>query len=147
MVWKRRIVRALNTACTAVDAVAYRPAVVRLTLPLPRWWGCQLARLSMRLDDRWGTGYWSSETAPAAPEGLCDACRRRAAWLIVGGRWDDEYEEGEQPSFLTDNPVHLCSWCSLVGLGTIETAGDLGRALAHARQRSIAWTWGWDAAS
>jgi hypothetical protein len=32
------VVRALDTACTVVDQVAYHPAVVRLTGPLPRWW-------------------------------------------------------------------------------------------------------------
>jgi hypothetical protein len=65
--WKLRLVRALNTACRAVDDVAYRPAVVRLTMPLPRWWNCELAHLSMRLDDHWGTGYWKGDIAPAAP--------------------------------------------------------------------------------
>ena len=73
-------VNALNRACTLIDVVAYRPFIVKLTERLPRWWGCQLAHLSMKLDDRWGTGYWASDDAPAAPEGLCDACRRRPAW-------------------------------------------------------------------
>src|SRR4051794_33226606 len=105
--WKRRVIGALNAACTAVDAVAYRPVVVRLTLPLPRWWRCDLARLSMRLDDRWSTGYWSSDAAPAAPDGLCDACQRRAAWLVVGGR-DEGAEADGDAFFLADHPVHLC---------------------------------------
>jgi hypothetical protein len=30
-----------------IDEVAYRPAVVKVTMPLPRWWRCDLARLSM----------------------------------------------------------------------------------------------------
>jgi len=64
---ERKIVSLLNLACTAIDAVAYRPVVVRLTRRLPRWWRCDLTRLSMFLDDRWNTGYWSGEDAPAAP--------------------------------------------------------------------------------
>jgi hypothetical protein len=122
--------------------VAYRPAVVRLAMPLPGWWNCQLAHLSMRLDDRWGTGYWSGDSAPAAPEGRCDACKRRAAWLVVGGRWDeDELDDDEESSFLTENPVHLCGWCRLDWDGPPETPAELEQALARARQKSIAWSW------
>jgi hypothetical protein len=144
MAWRREIVRALNTACTAVDAVAYRPAIVRLTMQLPRWWRCQFAHLSMRLDDHWETGYWSSDSAPAAPEGLCDACGRRAAWLIVGGRWDEDDPEGvyDGTSFRTENPAHLCGWCRFDSDDTpIETNEDLDHALNNARRRSIAWAW------
>ena len=78
---RRSIAVGLNTACTAVDYVAYRPAVVKLTSPLPRWWRCDLARLSIYLDARWGCGYWGSESAPARPERLREVCQRRAAWL------------------------------------------------------------------
>ena len=67
---KRKIVSLLNLACTAIDAVPYRPVVVRLTRRLPRWWRCDLTRLSMFLDDHWNTGYWSGEDAPAAPGGI-----------------------------------------------------------------------------
>ena len=97
----------------------------------------------MWLDDRWGVGYWSSDAAPAVPEGLCDACKRRAAWLVVGGRWDDDdlADEDDDPSFLTQHPVHLCGWCRFEGEGPIETHADLERALNRARQRSIAWNW------
>src|SRR5437868_8798830 len=87
------IVAALNSACVAVDSVAYRPAVVWLTQPLPRWWACGLAKLSMRLDDRWGTQFWTGEDAPATPEGVCAACRRRAAWLLLGGDPEAEMDE------------------------------------------------------
>ena len=83
---KRAIVRGLNDACWAVDEIAYRPVVVRLTLWLPRWWRCDLARLSMYLDDRWGLDWWRSDDAPPAPSGVCAACKRRAAWLVLGGR-------------------------------------------------------------
>lgn len=137
---KRSIIRALNNACVGVDTVAYLPAVVRLTRALPRWWSCQLARLSMRLDDRWDTGYWSSETAPAAPTGLCDACRRRAAWLTLGG---DEDDPARSDDFLAENPVQLCGWCRLdpAEATHIRNAGDLAAALARARTRSVAWPW------
>lgn len=141
---KRSIISLLNRSCTWVDAVAYRPAVVRLALPLPRWWSCQLARLSMRLDDRWGTAYWEGGEAPAAPQGLCEACGRRAAWLVVGGTDED----GDEPAgyFLASRPVHLCGWCRLDGDRPIEKEDDLCSALAAARARSIAWRWRWSAA-
>lgn len=141
---KRSIVRALNTACTWVDDVVYRPAVVRLTLPLPRWWSCQLAKLSMRLDDRWGTAYWESDEAPAAPQGLCEACARRAAWLVIGGTDEEDDEPAEY--FLASRPVHLCGWCRFDGDRAIESEDDLARALSEARTRSIAWRWRWSAA-
>jgi len=97
----------------------------------------------MRLDDRWGTGYWSGDSAPAAPEGICDACKRRGAWLIVGGRYeDDDLDEGDdEPSFLMEHPVHLCGWCRLDWEKPIETTSELDQALSRARQKSIAWSW------
>jgi hypothetical protein len=100
----------------------------------------------MSLDDRWETGYWSGDSAPAAPGGLCDACGRRAAWLIVGGRWGDDAPEGiyEGTSFLMENPVHLCGWCRFDPDDTpIETYHDLDHALSNARQRSVVWAWRW----
>ncbi len=140
---KRSIVRLLNTACTCVDDVAYRPAVVRLTLPLPRWWTCQLARLSMRLDDRWGMGYWEGDAAPAAPVGTCEACGRRAAWLVVGGPAEDDEEP--RGDFLGGRPIHLCSWCRLDHGQPLQNESDVRRELARARARSIAWRWRWSA--
>ncbi|HEY8774934.1 MAG TPA: hypothetical protein VIM33_00460 [Gaiellaceae bacterium] len=141
---KRSIVSLLNKACTCVDEVAYRPAVVRLTLPLPRWWSCQLAKLSMRLDDRWGTRYWAGDAAPAAPQGTCEACGRRAAWLVVGGPHEDDEEPGEY--FLASRPIYLCGWCRLETEHPMDNEGDVRRALAAARARSIAWRWRWSAA-
>ena len=44
--------RGLNQLCMLVDAVAYRPAIVKLTIWLPRWWNCDFVRLSMWLDDQ-----------------------------------------------------------------------------------------------
>jgi hypothetical protein len=138
------IVQALNTACTLVDGVACRPAVVRLTRPLPRWWNCELAHLSMRLDDRWGTGYWSSPYAPPAPAGRCEACRRRAAWLVVGGPLEPELLEGEEDDlYLATHKVELCSWCRLADDAPIRTATDLERALRRAGDASIGWFWRW----
>jgi hypothetical protein len=82
---KRLTVRVLNRLCELVDEVAYRPAVVKLTLRLPRWWRCDLARLATRLDERWPTGRCSDGAAPAvfaelvvaAPLGLRSSGRRR----------------------------------------------------------------------
>jgi hypothetical protein len=133
---RRSLVAALDRACGVVDTVAYRPAVVKLTSRLPRWWGCELARLSVRLDDRWSTGYWANG---GAPEGLCDACGRRAAWLVVGGRdWMEDVEPDR--SFMESHPVHLCGYCDLPP-GQIETPAQLDAALVYARDHSIAWRW------
>lgn len=134
---------ALNRICTWIDAVAYRPAVVKLTERLPRWWNCQLAHASMKLDDRWETGYWRSEAAPAAPNGPCDACGRRAAWLIVGGiepEEDTELNVGE-PDYLERHPVQLCGWCRLDFVSPPESREELDRILADARERSVSWHW------
>jgi hypothetical protein len=130
---KLGFLRGLNRACLVVDEIAYRPAVVKLTEPLPRWWSCQFARASMWLDDRWGTGYWSSDEAPPAPEGLCDACGRRAAWLVVGGPGGSDY--------LADHPVELCGWCRLEFSSPPENQVELDRVLARAREQSVSWRW------
>ncbi|HYG96424.1 MAG TPA: hypothetical protein VD741_04875 [Solirubrobacterales bacterium] len=140
-----RIVRALNQACVWVDEVAYRPAVVKLTRPLPRWWSCQLARASMKLDDRWGTGYWDSDEAPAVPGGPCDACGRRAAWLVYGGSYDgvEDEEPGEldDGDYLDRHEVQLCGWCRLEFSSPPESKEELDRLLALSRERSVSWRW------
>jgi hypothetical protein len=128
------VVRGLNRACLWVDEVAYRPAVVRLASRLPRWWNCQLAHLSMKLDDRWGTGYWDSDDAPPVPGGPCAACGRRAAWLVIGG--DDEGDD-----YLGRHPVELCGWCRLEFSSPPENEEELERVLASARERSVSWRW------
>ena len=133
----------LNRACMAVDTVAYRPFVVRLTSRLPRWWQCDLARLSLALDDRWGCGYWNPQTGPPVPDGPCEACGRRAAWLVVGG-YDPQYDdEPPQPDDYTgNNPIHLCGWCNLPEEMTpIEDDESRQAALRVARARSVAWAW------
>jgi hypothetical protein len=144
------LVRALNVACTTVDGLLYRPVIVRLTEWLPRWWCCELARLSMALDDRWQTGYWRSESAPPAPIGRCDACNRRAAWLVRGGREDDDIDssdaqELDEPTYdddyLRDHPVHLCGWCRLTFSSPPRNQAELDQLLADARRRSVSWRW------
>jgi hypothetical protein len=91
----------------------------------------------MWLDDRWETGFWRGDDASAAPQGLCEACRRRAAWLVVGGN-DDGFPMAEG-SFIERRPVHTCARWSLEGAGAIEDEESLERALTAAGARSIAW--------
>jgi len=142
MRFKKSLVSALDRACGVVDEVAYRPAVVKATLWLPRWWHCDLARLSVWLDKRWDTGYWTGEEAAAAPDGVCEACQRRAAWLVIGGRdWmDDIPPDG---SYMEAHPVRVCSWCQLHPGAPIESAEQLADAVARARDRSVSWRWAW----
>lgn len=121
----------------ALDEVLYRPAIVKAFVWLPRWWSCELAKLSMVLDDRWKVGYWAR--AGIAPGRQCEACRRRASIHLIGGR-DDEYPEGVG-SFLDDRPVYLCGWCHVVG--AINNARDLDAALSEARHDSVSSRWRW----
>lgn len=140
------MVRGLNRVCDLVDAIAYRPAMVRLTRRLPFFWHCQLARASIALDERWGTGYWDSDSAPPVPEGLCDACGRRAAWLVIGGSWVDEGVDDpdeDDRDFLDDHPVHLCGWCTPGFSGRPSNQAELDAILADAGEQSIGWRWRW----
>jgi hypothetical protein len=140
------IVRLLNTICERVDDIAYRPAFVKVTQRLPWFWCCQLAHFSMKLDDRWGTGFWKGTKAPPAPDGPCDACGRRAGWLEIGGYYEglEDYDPGDD-EYLAAHPVTLCGWCHL----DIDSAGpprndaELQRLLADARSRSVEWRWRW----
>ncbi len=133
---RRSVVAELDRACRVIDTVAYAPAVVKLTSRLPRWWRCDLARLSVWLDDHWSIGYWANG---GTPEGLCEACGRRAAWLVVGGRdWMEDIEPDD--SFMESHPVNLCGYCELPP-GPLETPAQLTAALAHAREHSVAWRW------
>lgn len=84
------VVSGLEKADEIVDEVLYRPVVVRAFRWLPRWWQCDLAKLSMALDDRWSSGWW--ENAWIAPGGPCDACGRRASIHVLGGPYDEEDE-------------------------------------------------------
>jgi hypothetical protein len=97
----------------------------------------------MWLDGRWATGFWTGPEAPCPPGGLCRACGRRAAWLVVG--WQPEFDEGPQDPdwYLGNHPVELCGWCNLGG-EPIGGEEDLQRALAAARARSVSWRWRWE---
>src|SRR5262252_3625131 len=133
---RRFVVQALAKADGLVDEVLYPPAVVRAFRWLPRWWRCDLARLSIALDDRWGLHWWRDEGG-AEPSGVCEACGRRAAWIEFGGPWpDDEDDEDDERdrrvSWLDDHTVHICAWCiDACGEPTFteeEVRRDLGRA-------------------
>ena len=97
----------------------------------------------MFLDDRWGTGYWAGDGAPASPQGLSEACERRAAWLVVSG-YADEHDDDDRDtddSFLSRRAVHLCGWCRLDEEMPVPDEPSLQRALAGARNKSVAWRW------
>jgi len=134
---KRMIVGGGAKLDELLDGVLYRPAVVKAFRWMPRWWLCDLAKLSMALDDRWDVGYW--EQAGIAPGEACDACGRRASIHVVGGVDDDV--PVEFPSFLDDRPVFVCGWCQLRGV--ISSQEELEAALAEARQDSVSWRWRW----
>jgi hypothetical protein len=140
---KQAVVSGLDRACQLVDEVAYRPAVVRLTMPLPRWWRCELAQLSMWLDVRWGLGVWeSADGLTVAPHGLCDVCGRRPANIQIGGSWEDLGVE-DRSSYMKTHPLRVCYWCRLPA-GPIEDDDQLAAAIADARARSISWRWRWE---
>ena len=139
---KRFVVAGLDRADRVLDQLLYRPAVVKLTARLPRWWLCDLSKLSIRLDDRWSIGYWDAESlAPGPP---CDACGRRASIFEVGG-WA-EGEAGADEEFMAKRTVALCGWCKLP-TGSITSEGELQAAMREARERSVSWRWRWRASS
>jgi hypothetical protein len=130
------IVRLLSAADRAVDWLAYRPAVVRLFLFLPRWWNCDLARLSIRLDERWNVGYWTDDSWWPGP--VCEACGRRTARVYVGG-----LEEEDEPIgfYLDTRRVDLCLWCDVGPTDALRSETDLRGALERARSDSVSWRW------
>jgi hypothetical protein len=132
----RGIVVLLEKADEAVDEVLYRPALVKAFDWLPRWWQCDLARLSMRVDERWQVGWW--DDADIVIGGPCEACGRRASYLVYGER-DEDDDLDPIEDFFTDRPVYTCGWCRLEG--TVESEADLRRELAAARARSVSWRW------
>jgi hypothetical protein len=123
---KRAVVATLAKVDEALDEVLYRPAVVKAFAWVPRWWLCDLAKLSVALDDRWATDYWGNDAT--VPGGPCEACSRRAAIHVY------ESVDG-RPS------VSVCGWCHLTG--QILTDEDLRRELEAARADSVAWRWRW----
>ncbi len=141
------IVRGLNACCNAVDLVAYRPFAVKAIEWSPVFWRCQLANLSIKLDNKWKTAYWDSEI-PETPLDLCDACQRRASWLCVGGTDKDEDLEwdfdGDDADYLyfSKHPVNLCSYCELNDEGSPpQNSTELKQLLNEARFRSVSWRW------
>ena len=130
---KRIVVVGLAKMDEVLDAVLYRPAVVKTFLWLPRWWLCDLAKLSMRLDDLWDTGYWekrgSRQVTPARRG-------RRASIHVYGGR---DTDLGAVPDYMENHPVHVCGWCHLDG--PLLSEADVERELALARADSVAWRW------
>ena len=110
---KRMVVVALAKVDEAIDEVLYRPAIVKAFLWMPRWWLCDLAKLSMSLDDRWSTGYW--DQAGVAPGDACEACGRRASIHVYGG---PDPEIGPLDNFIESRPVRVCGWCHLEVRGT-----------------------------
>lgn len=133
---KRAVVWAIAKADEALDEVLYRPAIVKAFMWLPRWWLCDLAKVSIALDDRWGVGYWNEDSI--WPGGPCDACRRRASIRVYGSRQPDDEPLND---YLEQHPVRTCGWCHLHGQLLNET--DVERELAAARDDSIAWRWSW----
>jgi hypothetical protein len=136
---KRALVTTLAKIDEAVDEVLYRPAVVRAFRLVPRWWLCDLAKLSIWLDDRWRVGYWDDAIVPG---GACEACGRRAAIHVIGGT------EGLDVEDLTDEEiaacgreVGLCGWCQV--RGQILNEQQLQQALREATTESVSWHWRW----
>jgi len=142
---RRLVVILAEKADEGLDEILYRPFVVKAFLWLPRWWRCDLSRLSRWLDERWGTGY-RDEFGPSSI--LCEACRRRASYMYVGG-WalESEDERGfpldddDEDNYLARRRVSLCGWCRLPEDLPIEDEQTLQAALAWARARSVAWRW------
>ena len=132
---RRAVVVVADRADDVLDELLYRPAVVKATEWLPRWWQCDLARLSRRLDERWQVGWWDQESI--VPGSLCAACGRRASIHVYGGV--DPDDEDPPTDLLARTPVEVCGWCRLDG--QISTQDDLQRALAAARSRSVSWRW------
>ena len=130
--------RALARADEAVDEVLYRPAVVKAFDWLPRWWLCDLAKLSVALDDRWGLGYWNA--VGHRPGEACEACGRRAAIHVYGGPGDDEspVDTSSAPEM---PPVYVCGWCQL--RGRLDGPEGIATALSEARRESVSWSWRW----
>ncbi|GGI04961.1 hypothetical protein [Egicoccus halophilus] len=103
----------------------YRPAVVKATMWMPRWWECELAKLSAALDERWEIGWWTD----GIPHGTCEICERRAAWL--------EFEHAV-------GCIDVCGWCPAPPFSEARSEDE---AFSLARQRSIRWSWQWPKSS
>jgi hypothetical protein len=143
---KRAVVVSLAKADEVLDEVLYRPAVVKAFAWLPRWWLCDLAKLSVGLDGRWDIGYWDHDWI--IPGGKCDACGRRASIHVYPGASDDSDDSVRAPPRLgpaipelpcpDGGDLYLCGWCHLRGGGE-----DLASELRAAREDSVACRWRW----
>jgi hypothetical protein len=132
---ERMIVAALDLACRVIDKVLYSPFVVRALRSMPWFWHCQLANVSIRLDDRWSTGHWLG----AFPDGLCEACQRRAAIFVIGSNdleddLEEDLEDDLEQSSSTTNPIRICGYCKLAV--PISSPEDREREILAARRRS-----------
>jgi hypothetical protein len=138
---KRTVIRTMVLVDEALDAVLYRPAVVKAFTWAPRWCLCDLAKFSMALDDRWRVGY--SDQAGVVSGRSCEACGRRASIHLVGGRSGDcgpeQVADTGDGGVLEDRAVHLCGWCHIEG--PILTEKDLERELIAAARDAVAWRW------
>lgn len=137
------IVKSLNHLCLLIDGVLYRPVVVLMGKRLPFWWNCAFGKMSVKLDDRWGLGYWKG-LMPGPP---CAACGRRASTVYIGG-WalepDYEPEPNDEEDYLERYRVELCQWCFLDPKDyPISSKKDLQKALDKAAAMSISWRWRW----
>ncbi|HEY7281145.1 MAG TPA: hypothetical protein VID47_06065 [Actinomycetota bacterium] len=137
---QRALVALLNNACRAVDEVLYRPAFVKVGMPLPRWWNCELARLSVRLDDRWQTEYWDTDWWH--PGKVCDVCGRRASWLTTRDDDKDDLDDTE-PSERDFPDLDTCFWCQVLPRAPITSRSEWDAAVEDARRRSVSWRWKW----
>src|SRR6266576_7237250 len=77
---------------------------------MPRWWQCNLAKASIRLDDRWSTRYWTEDSM--YPGGPCAACGRRASIHVQGELEADDAPIGD---YVEAHPVYTCGWCQPLG--------------------------------
>ncbi len=132
---RKHLIGALEKMDEAIDFILYRPAVVRAFRWLPRWWLCDLAKVSMRLDERWQTGWW--DAAGVWIGSPCEACHRRAAIHVVGGPHPDGQRVGD---YLDGRPIRLCGWCKL-DLRPLLNEDEVQVALEMAAARSVAWRW------
>ncbi len=144
---RRGIVTALWRMDDYVDWILLRPVTVQLFSFLPRWWQCELAKLSERLDERWKTGVWNIQLDPNVNERLivgpvCDACRKRASSVTVGPMGEGGDTEGHEQGFFDTHEIGLCSWCAPEFRDEgIESEADLQKELERVRDRTVSWRW------
>lgn len=139
---KRLVVQGLSLVCACVDVVVHHPVFLKLTSRLDWNWNCRLARLSIALDDRWKTGYWTEEPTPLFPGPPCEACHRRPSLVVVGGWANDDEDEPDiadtAGDFLATHEISLCLWCR-PKWPPLTSEKDVREALREAGERSVSW--------